>query len=94
MLPRDFSASEANIKESRSASYWRKRGLRYLSTADVNASGEIPDDSTPLYAMLAGDESGDAYLLTKNFHVLLNWNRSRYFATAVGTLADAMGEPL
>lgn len=34
----------------------------------------------------------EAFEKTDNFDVLLKWNRSRYFATAVGTLAEAIGE--
>ena len=32
------------------------------------------------------------YLAYKNFDSLLNWNRSNYFAIAVGTLADSIKE--
>jgi membrane-bound lytic murein transglycosylase B len=31
---------------------------------------------------------GPAYLIYNNYGVILKWNRSNYFATAVGTLAD------
>jgi membrane-bound lytic murein transglycosylase B len=32
--------------------------------------------------------SGPAYLVTSNFAVIMKWNRSTYFATSVGLLAD------
>ena len=32
------------------------------------------------------------YLAYKNFDSLLNWNRSNYFAIAVGTLSDSIKE--
>jgi len=35
---------------------------------------------------------GPAFLVYDNFHILLKWNRSTYFALAVGHLADAVGE--
>jgi len=31
---------------------------------------------------------GPAFLIFDNFRVLLRWNKSNYFATAVGLLAD------
>jgi membrane-bound lytic murein transglycosylase B len=34
----------------------------------------------------------ESFEKSDNFNVLLKWNRSRYFATAVGTLAEAIGE--
>ncbi|MFZ4449142.1 lytic murein transglycosylase [Klebsiella pneumoniae] len=33
-------------------------------------------------------EGENYYIVTENYQALLQWNRSRYFATAVGTLAD------
>ena len=33
---------------------------------------------------------GPAYIVYNNYRVILKWNRSDYFATAVGTLADSL----
>ena len=35
--------------------------------------------------------TGPAWLTTSNFKVIMKWNRSTYFATSVGLLADAIG---
>jgi membrane-bound lytic murein transglycosylase B len=40
----------------------------------------------------AKQTSTESFEKSDNFNVLLKWNRSRYFATAVGTLAEAIGE--
>ena len=37
-----------------------------------------------------GVASGPAYLVYKNYEAILKWNRSNYFAIAVGTLSDSM----
>ena len=37
-----------------------------------------------------GGAEGPAYLVYDNFGVLLTWNRSDYFATAVGILSDRL----
>ncbi|MDE1902636.1 MAG: lytic murein transglycosylase, partial [Alphaproteobacteria bacterium] len=37
-----------------------------------------------------GGESGPTLLVFNNFRVILRWNNSSYFATAVGYLADAV----
>lgn len=42
------------------------------------------------YLMHPGEPEEGSYLVYDNYHVLLKWNRSRYFATAVGLLADAI----
>jgi membrane-bound lytic murein transglycosylase B len=42
------------------------------------------------YLMHPGVEGEGSYLVYDNYHVLLKWNRSRYFATSVGLLADAL----
>ena len=43
----------------------------------LNASLVRPDNTT-----------GPAYLVYGNYKAIMKWNRSTYFATAVGTLAD------
>lgn len=42
------------------------------------------------YIMHPGAAYEGTFLVFENYHVLLHWNKSRYFATAVGLLADAI----
>ena len=77
----DFSD---DIDKARSGHYWSKHGVSFTS-------GAKPKDEEQFYAITVGSD-GDAYLVSENFKALLNWNRSRYFAAAVGTLADAIGD--
>lgn len=42
------------------------------------------------YLMHPGQPYEGTFLVYDNYHVLLKWNKSRYFATAVGLLADAI----
>lgn len=86
-LPDDFAQSEADIRHGHKAGHWRKRGLRDAATGNRIAMG----DAT-LYTIYPGTREEGAYLVTENFQSLLKWNRSRYFASAVGMLADAMGD--
>ena len=34
----------------------------------------------------------NAYLVTENYDVIMDWNHSIYFATSVGLLADAIAK--
>ncbi len=84
-LPKKYHLRSDSIKHGHSGNFWRKQGLVYVG-------GGHPDGPTNLYAIYAGTPGEQAYLITDNYKALLQWNRSRYFATAVGTLADAIGE--
>ncbi len=66
---------------------WRARGVR---RAD---GGPLPRAAVDASLLMPDGPSGPAFLVYDNFRVLLKWNRSRYFALAVGLLADAVGAP-
>ena len=48
----------------------------------------LVDAGVPLALVASDGVSGPAYLVTSNFAVIMKWNRSTYFATSVGLLAD------
>lgn len=74
-----------DLKQPHMSGEWRKQGLHWHK-----GNGSIPGHSIPLYAIYAGQPEEGTYLVTDNYKAILEWNRSRYFATAVGTLADAI----
>jgi membrane-bound lytic murein transglycosylase B len=78
--PEGFDGSLADITRGKTPDYWAAKGL------NATRGGNW------LYAIYPGKPDEGLYLITDNFKALLNWNRSRYFATAVGTLADAIEE--
>lgn len=86
VFPEDFSDSEADIKQARPAAEWRQRGVEW------ERSPKIAHNATPAYAIYVGQPAEASYLVTDNYKAILEWNRSRYFATAVGMLADAIGD--
>jgi membrane-bound lytic murein transglycosylase B len=45
------------------------------------------DPDCPAY-LVKPDQKGRVFLVYPNYGVILKWNRSNYFAVAVGTLAD------
>ena len=82
MVPEPFDYALAGSAEPRSLEAWRKLGItdafgRPLPAAPVDAVLRLP----------AGHR-GPAFLTYENFDVIMGWNRSVYYALAVGHLAD------
>lgn len=86
-IPDDFDVSLAGIKKQKTLAEWQALGVRRfegtdLPKVDINASIVIPDD-----------EHGRIYLAYNNYRVLMHWNRSYYFATAVSYLSERINHP-
>lgn len=89
-----LQASDAGLDNARSASAWGKLGLVTVSGRG-DGKAMRPDGTRKLYAIyLSKDDEAEnkPSLVSENFKALLNWNRSRYFATAVSTLAEEINE--
>jgi len=68
----------AKKKVYKNQQYWEKFGIKLTKQyKDSKLRIIIPDDELSNY-----------YLVTKNFDVILKWNRSNYFALAVNILSD------
>ena len=85
-LVRANAVTEAMIDRTNKQSFytWANRGVTLpngdpLPTADFKAGMVAPDGLT-----------GPKYLTYNNYDVIMKWNRSTYFATSVGLLADAI----
>ncbi|WP_232302730.1 lytic murein transglycosylase [Elstera litoralis] len=80
-------SDQIGVKTRKSLSDWaalgvtRLDGAKLTGPAGLDASLIQPD----------GPE-GPSYLVYDNFRTLMDWNRSTYFATAVGLLADRIGD--
>ncbi len=86
-LPNGFNEADLGRKVKKTIAQWHKIGVRKangnklpLSRGDLEASIVAPDDDKAPY-----------YIVYGNYNVIMNWNRSTYFATAVGLLSDAIG---
>ncbi|MEN0039524.1 MAG: lytic murein transglycosylase [Cellvibrio sp.] len=81
-LPANFPFLEAGLKNSKTISEWSKLGITQadktpLPVADIKASLLVPSGY-----------QGPAFLVYDNFNVIMRWNRSEFYALAVGHLAD------
>jgi len=86
-IPSDFDDKLAGIDNVKTLKEWQKLGVRRfdgsaLPSVDLKGSVVIPDDN-----------SGRVYLVYNNYRVLMHWNRSYYFATAVSYLSERINHP-
>lgn len=83
-LPRDFDFAQARLNLKRPVRDWVARGVR------------LPDGSPPPNSDLSGaillpqGHAGPAFLVHRNFEVIMAWNRSINYAISVGHLADRL----
>lgn len=82
-LPAEIARKVAS-GTTRPLAAWRRAGLRL-------ADGRpLPEAAVDAALVLPDGPPAPAFLAYHNFHVLMRWNRSTYFAAAVGLLADAI----
>jgi len=74
----------SGLDERRPLAGWHTAGVR---RTDGSALPAVAIDASLLKM---DDGRGPSYLVYDNFRVLMRWNRSTYFATSVGLLADAI----
>jgi membrane-bound lytic murein transglycosylase B len=84
LLPPGFNVGRIGLDVIHSTEEWDRMGVRStdgrpLATRAAEASLVLPD----------GD-GGPALLVYDNFRTIMRWNKSTYFAAAVGYLADSM----
>jgi membrane-bound lytic murein transglycosylase B len=86
-LPADFDAALIDLNVAKSLGAWQTLGVR-------NAKGQaLPKVSLDASLVAPDGPDGPTFLVYHNFRVLLTWNRSTYFGTAVGLLSDQIGAP-
>ena len=83
-LPKGFDASKAGRDVRKPIAEWQKMGVR------MPDGGNLPSADMKAAIVLVNDGAGPAYMVYNNFNTIMHWNRSTYFAIAVGTLADAI----
>ena len=82
MLPAGFDATLISLDVVKPLGDWQQLGVRRTDGSDLpgrNITGSI---------LRPGGENGEAFLVYDNYRAILRWNRSHYFAMAVGQLSD------
>ncbi|MBM3487481.1 MAG: lytic murein transglycosylase [Alphaproteobacteria bacterium] len=85
LLPPGFDRRQAGLDTRRSLAEWQAVGVR-------RTDGEpLPGRDLRASVILPGGADGPASLVYENYRTIMKWNRSHYFAHAVGILADQIG---
>ena len=82
-VPAQFDRDLASIEVVKTVAEWRSLGVQIADDAPAIA------DDLPTSLIMPGGSA--AFLVTDNYRAIMKWNRSIYFATAVGHLVDRIG---
>lgn len=82
LLPARFDGALVGIDIRKPVPEWQSLGIRRPDGRD------LPSRDTPPSIVQPGGAEGPALMVSDNYRVIMRWNRSLYFATAVSYLAD------
>jgi len=82
-----FKQYSLGKKSAQTLAQWQKLGVRRMN------GKALPQVELSAYLIAPGGEKGRIYLVYPNFDIIMRWNRSYYFATGVGYLADRIAYP-
>jgi membrane-bound lytic murein transglycosylase B len=83
-LPRNFNKNLITLDVKKSLAQWAALGVR------AGNGKALPKLAAQGSLVQAGNENGPYFLVYGNYRTTLLWNRSTFFAIAVGHLADAI----
>ena len=83
-LPADFDWDSARLSVKKPVKAWAELGV-------TQADGSpLPDSGLAGAIVLPQGYAGPAFLVYRNFEVIMGWNRSVHYALAVGHLSDRL----
>ncbi len=85
-LPTGFSKALIGPKIKKPLSYWSSLGVTR------HGGGALPQDTISSSIVAPDGVNGEAYVVYNNYQTIMDWNRSTYFATSVGLLADRLAQ--
>lgn len=85
-LPAGFSPNLVGPKIKKPLSYWANLGVKTYGGAP------LPRENMQASIVAPDGVGGEAYIVYNNYQTIMDWNRSTYFATSVGLLADQIAQ--
>ncbi|MGJ8669667.1 MAG: lytic murein transglycosylase [Oceanococcus sp.] len=87
-LPANFDYSLAGLKQARPLREWQQLGLLQAN------GGPLPVADFDAALLVPAGHRGPAFLVYKNFRIIMRWNNSEAYALSVGLLSDRIeGKP-
>ena len=81
-IPSGFNLELTGKKVKKTLAAWQNLGVRKITGQD------LPKVDIEASLILPAGHAGPVFLVYNNFHTILRWNRSDFYAIAVGYLAD------
>lgn len=85
-LPQGFDSGLVSLEIEKPVAEWQKLGLR------LSNGGDLPGHHLAASVVQPDGPGTAAFIIYANYKAIMKWNRSTYFATAVGQLADLIGQ--
>ena len=84
MLPAGFDPRYSGLEVKRPTGEWSRMGVRSVG------AGPLAGRESEASLIMPDGVGGPVFLVYDNFRTIMRWNKSTYFAAAVGYLADSM----
>jgi len=84
-LPEGFDVSLTGLGQKKSLAQWQALGVRR-----ADGKRDLPSADIKGAILLPSGLTGPAFIVYDNFETILRWNRSIFYAIAVGHLADRL----
>jgi membrane-bound lytic murein transglycosylase B len=85
-VPDGISQTLVGLDKAQTLPEWSALGVLRLD------GGALPKAALNAALIMPDGAGGRAFLVYDNYRTFMQWNRSTYFATAVGLLSDAIGQ--
>lgn len=82
LLPQGFPYEKSGLGNRKPLQYWSQLGVTMTDNRplpDIDMEGSI---------LVPAGHTGPAFIVYRNFDVIMRWNRSEFYALSVGLLAD------
>ncbi len=84
-LPAGFDRKLIGLNKTHTIKFWGDKGVKFMNGRPLPA-----DTNLKVSIIQPGGKGYKTYIAYDNYRIIMKWNRSLYFATSVGSLADIL----
>ena len=85
-VPSGFPSNLEGRDVKKPLSFWKSKGITAID------GSALPSDNVMASLVAPDGLAGETFLVYSNYNTIMAWNKSTYFATSVGLLADAIAQ--